>query len=120
VHVKVIGSGNSDFQSGETDLRGIFVADDIRGTSTVIARSGKDRYAFYRGKTYLGPQPQPNASPDPAAQAAPAKPGKKAGAKDKLLDNVLKQNSIINREQRMNYDNLINNGNQGIRAEKAF
>ena len=38
VHVKVIGSANTKFTSGETDLRGIFVADAIRGTSTIIAR----------------------------------------------------------------------------------
>ena len=53
VHVKVIGSSNRDFVSGETDLRGIFVADAIRGTSTIIARADKNRYAFYRGKTSL-------------------------------------------------------------------
>ena len=38
VHVKVIGSRNDDFVSGETDLRGVFVADGIEGTSTVIAQ----------------------------------------------------------------------------------
>ena len=54
VHVKVIGSANREFVSGETDLRGIFVADAIRGTSTIIARAEKNRYAFYRGKTSLG------------------------------------------------------------------
>jgi alpha-2-macroglobulin len=38
VQVKVIGSNNSDFVSGATDLRGVFVADGIRGSSTVIAQ----------------------------------------------------------------------------------
>jgi uncharacterized protein YfaS (alpha-2-macroglobulin family)/tetratricopeptide (TPR) repeat protein/type II secretory pathway component GspD/PulD (secretin) len=52
--VKVIGSGNNDFISGETDLRGVFVADGIRGTSTVIAQTGSSRYAFFRGRTNLG------------------------------------------------------------------
>ena len=50
VHVKVIGSGNEDFVSGETDLRGVFVADFIRGGVTVIAQAGPSRYAFYRAK----------------------------------------------------------------------
>ena len=50
VHVKVIGSGNEDFVSGETDLRGVFVADGIRGGATVIAQAGPSRYAFYRAK----------------------------------------------------------------------
>ena len=48
VHVKVIGSRNRDFVSGSTDLRGLFVADGINGSLTVIARAGEDQYAFYR------------------------------------------------------------------------
>ena len=39
VHVKVIGTGNAEFVSGSTDLRGVFVADGIQGTSTVIAQA---------------------------------------------------------------------------------
>ncbi|MBD3181659.1 tetratricopeptide repeat protein [Candidatus Poribacteria bacterium] len=56
IHVKVVGSEDQIFKSGETDLRGIFTADDIRGKATVIARSGKDQYAFYRGEQWLGKQ----------------------------------------------------------------
>ncbi|MCP4396090.1 MAG: tetratricopeptide repeat protein, partial [bacterium] len=54
VHVKVIGSRDMEFVSGSTDLRGIFVADNIHGAATVIARKG-DRYAFYRGSAVLQP-----------------------------------------------------------------
>ena len=50
VHVKVIGSRNTDFVAGQTDLRGVFVADGIQGAVTVIAQSGSARYAFYRAK----------------------------------------------------------------------
>ena len=50
IHVKVIGSGNEDFVSGQTDLRGVFVADGISGGATVIAQAGPGRYAFYRAK----------------------------------------------------------------------
>jgi len=53
VHVKVIGSANDSFVSGETDLRGIFIADGINGAATVIVRDKKDRYAFYRGMALL-------------------------------------------------------------------
>jgi len=49
VHVKVIGSENKDFVAGETDLRGVFVADIIQGTATVIARDAAGQFAFYRG-----------------------------------------------------------------------
>ena len=40
VHVKAIGSADSEFRSGETDLRGLFIADNLRGKATVIAREG--------------------------------------------------------------------------------
>ncbi|MEC8891871.1 MAG: hypothetical protein VX901_00970, partial [Candidatus Poribacteria bacterium] len=56
VHVKAIGTENDKFISGKTDLRGIFIADGIRGRSTVIARSNKHRYAFYRGTQAIGTQ----------------------------------------------------------------
>ena len=58
VHVKVIGSTDADFVSGATDLRGIFIADNIHGAATVIARKG-DQYAFYRGITPLQPSLAP-------------------------------------------------------------
>ncbi len=56
IDVKVIGSGNEDFVSGQTDLRGVFVADGIRGGTTVIAQSGSGRYAFYRATETLIPE----------------------------------------------------------------
>lgn len=48
VQVRVIGSGMSDFVSGTTDLRGIFVAKGVRGAPTVIAQGDAGRYAFFR------------------------------------------------------------------------
>lgn len=48
-HVKVIGSGDQRFRSGDTDLRGIFVGENLMGQATVIVRKG-DQYAFFRGK----------------------------------------------------------------------
>ena len=52
VHVKVIGNGNADFVSGQTDLRGVFVANGIQGGATVIAQAGPSRYAFFRAKGF--------------------------------------------------------------------
>ncbi|MFK7850033.1 MAG: tetratricopeptide repeat protein [Akkermansiaceae bacterium] len=66
VHVKAIGSQDVEFKSGDTDLRGIFVAEGVNGTATVIARQD-GRYAFYRGENHLG-QAQPNQPVRPAAQ----------------------------------------------------
>ncbi len=51
--VKVIGSESGEFVSGETDLRGIFIADGIRGTAAAIARDKDRRYAFHRGTIFL-------------------------------------------------------------------
>jgi tetratricopeptide (TPR) repeat protein len=73
VHVKSIGSADSEFRSGETDLRGLFIADNLRGKATVIAREGNSRYAFFRGKTWLG-TPENAPTPPPAPQPT-GKPG---------------------------------------------
>jgi hypothetical protein len=69
VQVKVIGSGNQDFVSGQTDLRGVFVADGIRGFATVIAQAGRSRYAFYRAKESLSAPPR-EVAPRPLSAGA--------------------------------------------------
>ncbi|HUT89986.1 MAG TPA: alpha-2-macroglobulin family protein [Thermoguttaceae bacterium] len=48
VQVKVMGSAGADVVSGSTDLRGVFVAQGIQGSPTVIAQAGPGRYAFFR------------------------------------------------------------------------
>ena len=63
VDVRVVGSGSGTFVRGETDRRGLFVADAVAGVTTVIARRGKGEYAFYRGASSLGgPQAAPRES----------------------------------------------------------
>ena len=70
VHVKVASSENAHLISGETDLRGIFIADGLHGTITVIARDGMNRYAFHRGDVRLGPSlPHSVTTPSPRAAA---------------------------------------------------
>lgn len=59
VDVRVVGSEDKHIQRAKTDLRGMASLDAVQGLSTVIARSGEDRYAFYRGSKLLG-----NARPD--------------------------------------------------------
>jgi hypothetical protein len=72
VHVKAIGSADREFRSGETDLRGLYIADNIHGKATVIAREGESRYAFFRGETWLGTPPD--------APAKPVQPGERKEA----------------------------------------
>src|SRR5208337_2215277 len=78
VQVKVIGSGNPQFFSGDTDLRGVFTAEGVRGQVTAVVRKEAAEYAFYRGTSYVGqpPMPQPAAAGEqrPAQQAASQPP----------------------------------------------
>lgn len=57
VLIKAIGTENKEIITGYTDPRGVFLAEGIRGTATIIARRGFDEYAIHRGRTRLGPPP---------------------------------------------------------------
>lgn len=117
VLVKVIGSANDDFNTGETDLRGIFVADAIRGTSTIIARADEDRYAFYRGTQSLGNVAQPQSE----REAIPSAPEDMNGnGQQDLLQNLFDTNGEIQGTNRGNYRTLLNNGTKGVKAKAAF
>jgi len=54
VQVKVIGGNNPAFFTGQTDLRGVFVAEGVNGPVTAVARKGAGQYAFYRGTAPVG------------------------------------------------------------------
>jgi hypothetical protein len=111
VHVKAIGSADSEFRSGETDLRGVFVADNLRGTATVIARDGDARYAFYRGEKWLGPPVQQT----PANQ--PTEP-----LEEKRFDyrsNLRMQNEDLQQGVWKEYDQNRRGKNKGVEVQKA-
>jgi alpha-2-macroglobulin len=92
VQVKVIGSDTAQFISGETDLRGVFVAEGLRGLVTAVARKANSQYSFYRGKTYLG-----QAAAPPAVNQAPAQSGNANGAiMNQSLDANLKEQNMSN------------------------
>jgi hypothetical protein len=123
VHVKVIGSANDDFLAGETDLRGVFVANDIRGTSTVIAQADGGRYAFFRGESYLGPQPQiANERARESQSEAPADetPNSGKSGKGELLEGLFKGNRDIQKRQGQYLDELYRNKEQGVKVEAAL
>lgn len=113
VHVKTIGSRNSEFISGDTDLRGIFVADGVQGTAMVIAEATAGRYAFYRGTRDLGPPPPAaNAPAEPAPQQAEGKPQNKGG-KEALLDDLRASNATLQVEQQKQLQEVYDNGIKG-------
>jgi hypothetical protein len=66
VSVKVIGTDNPTFLSGQTDLRGVYVAEGVRGQVTAVARRESAQYAFYRGTTHVGTPPAPAGAGAPA------------------------------------------------------
>jgi tetratricopeptide (TPR) repeat protein len=97
VQVKVIGSDNNQFISGETDLRGIFVAEGVRGLVTAVSRKGDAQYAFYRGSNYVG---QPAAAAPPRAAEGknqePSAAQSAEGMPNQALDANLKQQNADN------------------------
>lgn len=113
VHVKAIGSADGEFRSGDTDLRGIYVADNLRGKATVIAREGDSRYAFFRGSSWLG-------APENAA-AAPPQPAARDQQEVDYKGNLSERNREI---QHFNNDNWNQQRRQapqkGVQIQKAY
>jgi len=114
VHVKAIGSNDNQFKSGQTDLRGIFIADGLRGNATVIARVGDSRYAFYRGTQWLGAtpsatsgkmlKPQPNASPEQQVD---------------YLGNINDDNSKVQYKSLQAFEKNRRSTNKGVQVQQA-
>ena len=109
VHVKVIGSENEVITSGETDLRGIFVAESIAGTATVLARDKQSRYAFYRGGRWLGAeevyiqQQKPSDEPDADYRS-----------------NMLRRQEQMQQMNRKNLDRLYEKQRSGVQVQEAY
>jgi tetratricopeptide (TPR) repeat protein len=117
VQVKVIGSDNPSFFSGETDLRGVFVAEGLRGQVTAVARKGTAQYAFHRGTDYVGTPPQPA---KPAAANAPAPP--QAGEPQSLEQNLrmLNDNNRMRQIERLNERYNAAPAGKGVQVQKAY
>ena len=93
VQVKVIGSGNPQFFSGDTDLRGVFVAEGVQGQVTAVIRKEAAEYAFYRGTSYVGQSPG-RARPPGRQQRQP--PSQNTPALNQALDANLKMQNTSN------------------------
>jgi len=117
--VWVVGTGNKEFTKGETDLRGLLIADDIKGTATVIASKG-EQYAFHRGTTVL--QPEVAAGEDKAtartekAKAAPRKGEPQADFKQQALSELSTSNSAIQQRRRGQLEEQFKGGGSGAQA----
>lgn len=117
VQVKVIGSDNPTFFSGETDLRGVFVAEGVRGQVTAVARKDTSQYAFYRGDRYVGQAPTPAvAEPSQAPGEGAPVYQQQVGLEENLRSlNFFNQNRQLERlQQRYNAQPA------GVQVDKAM
>ena len=99
VQIKVIGSDTPQFVSGETDLRGVFIAEGLRGLVTAVARKGTAQYAFHRGQTYLGKQTVTGAALGTETRAGDG--GQNPAPQEQALDANLKMQNISNSVQQI-------------------
>jgi uncharacterized protein YfaS (alpha-2-macroglobulin family)/tetratricopeptide (TPR) repeat protein len=125
VQVKVIGSGNGSFFSGETDLRGVFVAEGVRGQVTAVARKGSNQYAFHRGTTPIGPSPVVPNAPGQAGQNQPGQqgqnpPGQPAAGSFDLQQNVRGQNTSNQERQLQRLEERYKPQDNGVKAKSAY
>ncbi len=124
VLVKVVGTANDVFMSGHTDLRGIFEADGINGTATVLAKAGERQYAFYRGTVNLG-TPPPQAAQQAQQieklqnQAKPQLKGKKQLEQSDYLLNIDASNKAIQKSNWQRWDELRRGDNRGVEVQRA-
>jgi hypothetical protein len=109
VHVKALGSADKQFIAGETDLRGLFIADGIRGAPTVIARDEQQRYAFYRGERWLG-------APEVGKASAPAKEQRR---KTDYRENIELMNQAIQQRGLAEFDQLRRGRQRGVQVQEA-
>ena len=100
VGVKVIGTNNPQFFSGETDLRGVFVAEGVQGQVSAVVRKGAAEYAFYRGTTYVGQPPVPPA-PTNGQQAGQQAPANSPPGMNQALDANLRMQNSTNYERQI-------------------
>ena len=123
VQVKVIGSSNPAFFSGETDLRGVFVAEGVLGQVTAVARKGTNEYAFHRGTTFVGQIPAP-AKPGEAETGKPAAqaPGQPMDLQQNLRgQNIDNQKRSLQRlEQRYQHPGQGREGQVGLLRIEVF
>jgi tetratricopeptide (TPR) repeat protein len=113
VHIKAVGSAEDTFRSGETDLRGLFIADGIRGKGTVIARDGKNRYAFYRGEQWLG---APEEERQMEQRLAPVQEKYEADYRA----NIKISNQAIQAANVMQFDQMRRSLQKGVQVQEAY
>ena len=106
VDVRVVGAASGSFVKGDTDPRGLFLADGIVGAATVVARLG-DHYAFHRGAASGG-------------QVFPVEQLPQSDAFDKraYFSNVLMLNDQQVEARQENLQQEIRQNRKGVQVDK--
>ena len=115
VHVKAVASAEGRFISGETDLRGIFVADGMRGKSTIIARDQINRYAFYRGTQWLG-APDTETAEESLKEQAQVQPRQQLNYRQHLE----RRNQAIQSSNIQELDRMRRDVRKGVQVQSAY
>lgn len=118
VLVKVVGANNAKFLSGHTDLRGVFQAEGVNGTATILARAEGGKYAFYRGQKTHGTPPQTKAAEKLQMDGKPAN-GKKQLKQSDYLRNIEVQNKELQDLNFKAWDIQRRGDNSGVEVQKA-
>jgi hypothetical protein len=111
--VKVVGSASQRIVSGKTDPRGLFVAEGVAGTSTVIARLGEREYAFFRGQLALGLAPQAG------GVGGGGGPGLQQLDDQAYFKNVLEQNRASQVERENKLKDEIQRERKGVQVKQV-
>jgi tetratricopeptide (TPR) repeat protein len=109
--VKVVGAQDGKIRSGETDLRGIYVADDLRGRATVLVKDGES-YAFYRSESRFG------ASPRQQMQQRSNFKQQQKGRFDALRQNM-EYNDALQNKARDQLRQLFDNRQKGVEIRRS-
>ncbi|MCA8971824.1 MAG: hypothetical protein KDC95_18705 [Planctomycetes bacterium] len=113
--VKVVGDRDGTIRSGRTDLRGVFVADDVQGVATVLVQL-KDDYAFFRGEVALG------AAMPLRGKAADKARNQQSGPQQEVFDALEGNRSLnlqIQRDARKQLEQLYKNTQRGVDLRRA-
>ncbi len=108
-YVKIVGDGDRRFRSGETDLRGVYSTEGVRGRATVLVKAGEE-YAFHRGERVLLPSRV-------RYKAAPRQTLRTKADRTRMLESANKANAILQREARKQLDQIFRNSQQGVRLK---
>lgn len=111
VDVRVVGSSDGAFQSGETDPRGLFIADNVKGLATVIARSGDRQYAFHRGSQPLGAR-----TDQPGQSQSDGVPYPQSALNPSFFSNVIGLNDENFRGQQEAFDKEVRKDRAGVQV----